>query len=268
MVPIFLCAVVTADALRAQSENFLPASGYSELVVEGKLSAQDLSGSNGWKGQWALPKSGPSPAYLYKESANLAPSAGGGVSITPPDDGVYEIGRRLTKSIPTKGNKAIYASFLLNVSEKKPQGMAYVLFSGIGGLGAGVKDGSLMVLSRQDTGVTEEGQAIKEWAPLLSQEYEPNKPYFFVVKISDGEDEWGATDEMEVWINPKDVSTEQAGSSNSLVNNTDSPGNIAPPSGSIGQVTLHVENLQGITVTFDDLRVGTTWESVTGPVAP
>ena len=263
MVP-FSVALLLGDA-SAQSESFLPQSGYSETVVEGKLSAQQANGPEGWQGPWSLPKSGPSPAYFYKEGPTLAPAAGGGVAITPPDEGVHEIGRKLEKSIPTKGNAAIYASFRMSVSDHKPQGMAYVLFSGIGGLGAGVKDGSLMVLSRQDAGVSEDGQPKKEWVPLLSQEYQPNTTYFFVVKIGAGEDEWGGDDEMEIWINPKDVSTSDAASSNALVYNADSPGNIAPPSGSIGQVMLHVENLQGATVKFDDLRVGTTWESVTGP---
>lgn len=267
-MPILCGVAFSAGSLCAQSESFLSQSGYSETAAVGKLSAQQLSGPEGWQGQWSLPKSGASPAYLYKESATLAPSPGGGVAITPPDEGVHEIGRKLAKSIPTKGNEAIYASFRMSVSELRPQGMAYVLFSGIGGLGAGVQDGSLMVLSRRDAGVTEEGQALKEWVPLLSQEYQADTPYFFVVKIGAGGDEWGGEDEMEIWINPKDVSTADAASSNALVYNADSPGNIAPPSGSIGQVLLHVENLKGATVKFDDLRVGTTWESVTGPISP
>lgn len=267
MVPC-LCATVVVNRLPAQSETFLPASGYSETAMEGKMSAQQLTGPDGWQGEWSLPKGGASPAYLYKESAGLAPSPGGGAQVTAPDDAIHEIGRKLAKNIPTKGNAALYASFRMSLSDRKPQGAAYVLFSGIGGLGAGVMDGSLMVLSRRDAGVNEGGQALKEWVPLMSQEYEANTPYFFVVKISAGEDEWGGEDEMEIWINPKNVSTADAASSNALVYNTDSPGNIAPPSGSIGHVMLHVENLKGTTVKFDDLRVGTTWESVTAPVAP
>lgn len=268
ILPILCGAAFSTGSLQAQSESFLPRSGYSETVTDGKLAAQQLSGPEGWQGQWSLPKNGASPAFSYKESASLAPSQGGGVAITPPDEGVHEIGRKLAKSIPTKGNGAIYASFRMSLSEHRPQGMAYVLFSGIGGLGAGVQDGSLMVLSRRDAGVNEEGQTLKEWVPLLSQEYQANTSYFFVVKIGAGEDEWAGEDEMEIWINPKDVSTADAASSHAMVHNTDPPGNIAPPSGSIGQVMLHVENLKGATVKFDDLRVGTTWESVTGPISP
>lgn len=265
MLSILGGAALAAGTLCAQSESFHPQAGYSETVVDGKLAAQQLSGPEGWQGQWSLPKTGASAAFLFKEEATLAPSLGGGVIITPPDEGVHEIGRRLAKSIPTKGNGAIYASFRMSVSELKPQGMAYVLFSGVGGLGAGVQDGYLMVLSRRDAGVNEDGQPLKEWVPLLSQEYQANTPYFFVVKIGAGEDEWAGEDEMEIWINPKDVSTADAASANALVYNADPPGNIAPPSGSIGEVILHVENLKGTTVKFDDLRVGTNWESVTGP---
>jgi hypothetical protein len=190
------------------------------------------------------------------------------VVIAAPDDGVHEIGRKLAAAIPMKGNEAIYASFRMSVSEHKPVGMAYVLFSGIGGLGAGIADGELMVLARQEGGMPEEGRPAQEWTPLFRDKYQAKTPYFFVVKISAGGDEWASHDDMELWINPRNISSENAASSQVLVHNTDTPGNIAPPSGSIGQVMLHVENLKGTTVTFDDLRVGTTWESVTGPVAP
>lgn len=251
-----------------------PDSGYSESSGgDGRLDGQKLSGPPGWAATWSLPKAGRSPLYLFREAAGLTYPAiaypgGGGVQITPSDAAAQDIGRKLAQGIVSQGNAAIYASFLLSVSEKKPQGIAYVLFTGVGGLGAGISDGFLMVLARQDAGIGEDGMQKKEWMPLLSQEYQPNTTYFFVVKIGDGDDEWTAADEMEVWINPKDVSTQDEASSNALVYNIDSPGNIIAPSGFINQLLLHTENLEGITVKFDEFRVGTTWESVTGPIQP
>jgi hypothetical protein len=250
----------------AQSENFHPESGYSELA--GPLSAQNLVNTEDWQDAWNMPKEGPSAGYVYRDSANLPPSTGGGVVIVPTDDSAHEIGRKLARSIPMKGNQAIYASFRLRVSDDKPQGVACVLFSGIGGLGAGLSEGQLIALARRRVDESMEGREIKGWVPMIFQGYEPNTTYFFVVKIEAGEDEWAADDAMQVWINPKEGATEDTASSQALVYNMDGPGNVAPPSGSITNVTLYVENFQGATVKFDDLRIGTSWESVTGPIAP
>ena len=259
---------LSLQAGRAQSENFRPEFGYSELVDKGLLSAQDLGHGEDWQGAWNLPKEGPSAAYFYRDSANLPPSTGGGVMIVPGDDAPQEIGRRLARTIPMKGHQAIYASFRLSLSDYKPQGVACVLFSGIGGLGAGVNDGDLMALMRRRLDEAQEVREIKGWVPMHFQACQANTTYFFVVKIEAGEDAWAADDAMQVWINPKDGSTEETASSHALVYNMDAPGNIAPPSGGITQVTLYVENLKGVTVKFDDLRIGTSWESVTGPIAP
>lgn len=253
-------------------DGFVEESGYLESAGgDGRLSGQTLSGPPHWQPTWNLPKSGVSPAFLFRREAGLTHPAitypaGGGVQITAGDAEIHTVGRKLAKGIPMNGNTEIYASFLLSVSGHKAQGGAYVLFTGVGGLGAGIHDGALMVLSRQNAGPNETGQNQSEWIPLLFDEYKANTTYLFIVKISDGGDEWAASDDMEVWINPKDISSEQAASSSALVQNTDSPGNIAPPSGGITEAILRVENFQGITVKLDELRVGTSWESVTGPI--
>ena len=223
-------------------------------------------------GTWA--KTGGSKLYLFREDAGLTYPplqypGGGGCSFVPADDAVHEIGRKLTQPIPMKGNTAIYASFLMRIPEKSPTGIAYVLFTGIGGLGAGICDGSLMVLSRRDAEQTgESAPPAKEWIPLTNQSFEADTTYYFVIKISDGGDAWAGDDEMEVWINPKDVSSPEAAASKALHYNNDVPGNIAPPSGAITHVLLHAENLNGVAQKFDEFRLGTTWESVTGPVTP
>lgn len=270
---IFTLSVLSVGLAGAEPsfhDGFHTESGYAESAGgDGRLSAQSLPGQSAW----SLPKTGASPAFLFREEAGLKYPAiaypnGGGVQITAGDAEIHTVGRKLAKGILMKGNAAIYASFLMSVSAHKPQGGAYVLFTGIGGLGAGIQDGNLMVLARQDARPNETGQNPSEWIPLLFQEYKANTTYFFVIKISDGGDGWGGEDEMEVWINPKEVSSEQEGSTNALVQNADSPGNIAPPSGGITDALLRVENLQGITLKFDELRVGTSWESVTGPIQP
>ncbi len=274
----FVTALTCGPALLAQTsayDGLRPADGYNATVGgEGSLSAQLLSGPQGWEKSWSLPKAVRSPLYLFRDDAGLTYPAitypgGGGCVITPTDSAVHEIGRKLTHPIPMKGNAAIYASFLMSVSKKSPQGMAYALFTGIGGLGAGISDGSLMVMTRRDAEQTDEAvPPTKEWVPLTNQSFEADTTYYFVIKISDGSDAWAGGDEMEVWINPKDVSTPAAASVKSLHYNTDLPGNIAPPSGAITQLLLHAENLQGTTVKFDEFRVGPTWESVTAPPLP
>ena len=271
---LYTASAVLAGSLPAQNspyDGMRSEDGYRETA--GPLAGQALTGPAGWEPTWSLPKTDRSPLYLFREAAGLkypaiAYPGGGAVRITPADPAPLEIGRKLTQGIAMKGNAAIFASFLMSVSEKKAQGMAYALFNGIGGLGAGISDGFLMVLSRQQVESLDGGPPKQEWIPLLIQEYQPGTTFFFIVKISDGGDEWGGEDEMEVWINPQDVSTKDAASSHVLVYNTDAPGNIAPPSGSITQLLLHSENLQGITLTFDEFRVGTTWESVTGAPQP
>jgi len=269
-----LCAVSPIQAQTSWYDGCRPESGYNEFAGEdGRLNAQKLTGPPGWEAGWSLPKEGSSALYVFREAAGLKYPAitypgGGGVQITATDTSSQNVGRKMTGGIPMKGNTAVYASFLFSASEKRPQGTAYALFSGIGGLGAGISDGFLMVLARQETGKDDAGMTKREWVPMVSQEYTPNTVYYFVIKISDGGDAWGGPDEMSVWINPKDISSEDKASTTAIMFNTEAPGNIAPPSGSINQVTLFSENLQGVTLKFDELRIGTTWESVTGPVNP
>lgn len=278
----FLSAVAVAmgvsSAAGGQSswyDGCRPESGYNEFAGEnGRLVAQKLGGPAGWEPSWTLPKDGPSSLYVFREAAGLTYPAitypgGGGIQITPTDTSAQSIGRKFVGGgLPMKNNTAIYASFLLSASEKRPQGTAYALFTGIGGLGAGISDGFLMVLARQDTGKDENGMAKREWVPMLSQEYNAQTVYYFVIKISDGGDAWGGPDDMCVWINPKDVSSEEKAGTTAIVYNTEGPGNVGAPSGSINQMILYAENLQGVVLKFDEFRIGTTWESVTGPVAP
>lgn len=259
-----LCPVLL-EAQEAYYDGLRPADGYSETAGgAGALDAQQLKGPPGWvPGVWSMPKTGRSSAFLFRESAALAYPAiaypgGGGVEIKLADEKAQTIGRRMAPGIAFRGHTAVYASFLMKVSTVPAQGTAYVRIEGIGGMGAGVLDGSLMVFNRGPGGV---------WTPNpLGPACEPDTTYYFVMKVADDNDEWAQNDTMEMWINPQDVSSESAASSNALVYHVSEPGNFGAISGGIFQALLHVENFAGVTVNFDEFRLGLTWESVTGPV--
>ncbi|MBC2602622.1 hypothetical protein [Puniceicoccus vermicola] len=245
-------------------ESFLASDGY---VEDGAIGTQDLTGPSGLAtgtDVWAASTS----IMTYKDEYNLSygsyTGTGGGVGITNPNSNARFASRTVTPSLPFDNSvSTYYVSFLMDLSSVDATGDAFVAFrsdsSGDNfafGLGAGVKDGNFMLMNRNSaTGVHEYVD--------LGTAY-TSGTHLFVIKLDNGgNSNWNGTEQMSIWIDPIDISSEAAATSDSIVyqSMTSTSGAGSQP---IDQLTLHTSDFTAndVLVQFDEATIGTSWSDV------
>jgi hypothetical protein len=259
----------------------LPCSGFAQLAYDGfrletgysagtgkkgALSTQSLNGPAGWAGNaWDI--SGPkgSDLFIFREDAALTFPAisypgGGGVEISPSDGLLRTRGRNFSTPVVFAGKSAFYMSFLLKVDGPDCGGTAYATFENAGGnnlgLGAGIHEGNLILLTRTAKG----DRVLQSIGPAA-----PGTTYYFIVKLSDNDADWKSTDDLEIWINPTDVSSEAKVSETAELHFQDAANHNASAEFALGRLMLYVENFIGAKVFFDEFAFGESLSEVAAP---
>lgn len=265
--PFFLVLLFSPGLALAQLayDGFRPEAGYSASTAKkGSLAAQQLTGPPGWAGaSWDIPGPKGSELFVFREDAGLTFPAitypgGGGVEIAPSDALPRSRGRNLTAPVLFAGKTSFYMSFLLCVDGPDCGGTAYATFENAGGnnlgLGAGIHEGNLVLLTRTAKG-DRVWQAIGPAAP--------QNVYYIVIKLSDNDEGWKGTDDLEVWVNPSDVSSEARATETAALHTQDSASHNASAEFGLGRLMLCVENFIGARVFFDEFAFGESFASVT-----
>jgi hypothetical protein len=247
-------------------DGFRPETGYSERAGKnGSLGAQQLKGPAGWGGvSWSVKGS---ELFVFREDAGLVFPAitypgGGGVQIAPIDASARSRGRDLDPAIPFAGRTSLYMSFLLRVDAPDCGGTAWAAFENAGGnglgLGAGVHEGNLVLLSRTARGE----RVLQALGPAA-----PQTVYYFIIKLSDSDGSWKGSDDLEIWVNPADVSGEAKATETAELHFLDASSHNASSEVAVARAMLYVENFDGDRVFFDELALGETFSEVTAPKA-
>lgn len=263
------CAVVlmgTAGATSASAaltayDGLRAADGYANGARLQDLSG--LSGPSGWSmGAWTV--STPSSTEMkYQDGAALtyptvAYAGGGGIEFKPTTDVSRTAARSLSTGL-TVSTTPVYMSFLMRVASVDATGTATAAFTTNAnsnrGVGAGVSDGKLALVGRTSTG----GLSMLD----LGVSYQANTTYYFVIKLTDGGDNWTSNDAMEAWVNPANVSSESAMTASApLAHVADTTLYNGVLNDVIGRLLLSTSGLSGNTIQFDEFRLGTDLASV------
>lgn len=264
---LLLASIPSFAVAQLAYDGFRPESGYSPAAGKrGELSAQKLTGPAGWTGDsWNVPGPKGSELYRFSEEAALTFPAisytgGGGVEITAPDANPRTRARNLAAPVPFEGKTAFYMSFLLRVDGKDCGGTAYAAFENAGGnnlgLGAGIHEGNLVLLSRTARG----DRVLQAFGPAA-----PGTVYYFVIKLSDDREGWMGSDGLEIWVNATDVSSEEKATATAEAHFQDSAGHNAAAEYGIGRAMLYVENFADANVIFDELVLSESWADMIAP---
>lgn len=260
LFPGSIFAQLAYDGLR-------PESGYSAgAPKKGALSTQQLNGPDGWAGKsWDIPGPKGSDLFVFREDAALAFPAisypgGGGVEVSLSDGMPRTRARNLSAPVSFAGKPAFYMSFLLRVDGLDCGGTAYATFENAGGnnlgLGAGIHEGNLVLLSRTARG----DRVLQAIGPAA-----PQTVYYFVIKLSDNDQDWKGTDDLEIWVNPADISSEARADETAELHFQDSASHNASSEFGLGRLMLYVENFIGARVFFDEFALGESFSDVTAP---
>ncbi len=244
-----------------------PATGYSEAAGKGgSLGGQQLKGPSGWAGKsWDIPGPNGSELFVFREDAGLTlPGVtypgGGAVQMSPTDAAPRTRARNLSAVAPFAGKAAYYMSFLLRVDGPDCGGTAWAAFENGGGnnlgLGAGVHEGNLVLLTR-----TAKGQRVLQAIGPAT----PQTVYYLIIKLSDTDGEWKSSDDLEIWVNPADVSSEAKATETAELHVQDSTSHNASAEFGLGRLMLFVENFIGAKVLFDEFAFGESFVEVTAP---
>lgn len=260
-----LCFLPGVAFAQLACDGFRAESGYSESTLKnGALSTQNLNGPTGWAGKaWDVSGPNGSDLFVFREEAGLSFPAiaypgGGGVQIVPIDESPRTRARNLEPAVVFSGRTTIYMSFLLRLDAPHAFGTAWAAFEHGGGnnlgLGAGIHEGNLVALLRTSKGE----RVLQEIGPAVVE-----KTYYFVIKLIDSDGQWKGTDEMEIWINPSDVSSEAAATATAEHHFEDISNYNAAAEFNLGRAMLYVANFARAHVLFDELILGESFESVT-----
>ena len=252
---VFLLSASLSSADALLTEDFLSSDGYADGAA---LKNQTLTGPYEFTGNW----SEGTRLLKYHDSANLG-HVGGGVSID------YTAGASLRNSSrslsPTyqfdSSTSAYYVSFKMHFSTVTTTGEAFTGIrhadgSGFAfGLVAGVKDGNYAMFNRDASGT----HAVVDLGVAYT-----TGTHLFVIKLDDGGDgNWDTgTDQISIWIDPSDFSSEVAATTSSAFHTT-----LASTSGAgsapLDTLTLSTRNFQAnATIGFDHIILATDWDSV------
>lgn len=248
-------------------DGFRPETGYSATTAKnGSLGTQQLTGPSGWAGtSWDIPGPKGSELFVFREDAALTAPAisypgGGGVLIAPSDAAPRTRARNLAGPVPFAGKSAFYMSFLLRVDGPDCGGTAYATFENAGGnnlgLGAGVHEGNLVLLTRTAKGE----RVLQALGPAA-----PQTVYYLVIKLADNDNDWKSTDDLEIWVNPADVSSEAKATESAEFHFQDSTNHNASADFGLGRLLLYVENFIGARVLLDEFTFGESFSEVTAP---
>lgn len=260
LLPGFAFAQIAYDGFR-------PESGYSEKSAKGgSLSTQHLDGPLGWAStSWDVPGPKGSELFVFREDAALIFAAitypgGGGVQMSPSDGLPRTRARNLASAIPFQGRTALYMSFLLRVEAPDCGGTVWAAFENAGGnnlgLGAGIHEGNLVLLSRTSRGE----RVLQAIGPAA-----PGTTYYFIIRLSDTDGTWKGADDLDVWVNPTDVSSEDRASATAEHHFQDTSSHNASSEFGLGRLMLLVENFASARIFFDEFALGESFSDVTGP---
>lgn len=264
---LLLASIPSFAAAQLAYDGFRPESGYSAAAgKKGALSAQKLHGPAGWAGDsWSVPGPKGSELFQFSEDAALTfPSitypGGGGARISPPDANARTRARNLAAPVPFEGKTVFYMSFLLRVDGPDCGGTAYATFENAGGnnlgLGAGIHEGNLVLLSR-----TPQGERVLQAIGPAA----PQTVYYLVIKLYDDREGWKGSDGMEIWVNPADVSSEEKATSTAEAHFEDTTSHNAAAEYGMGRLMLYVENFINARVVFDEFVLSESWADLTAP---
>ncbi|WP_269522671.1 PEP-CTERM sorting domain-containing protein [Coraliomargarita parva] len=268
-VAAFFASVTALHASPLLQESFLPSDGYSNTAAAdafpGDLKDQVLTGPSGFSGSWT----GSTSLIQYNTANNLSYGSyaglGGGVGFaTPADSTARYVERGLSSALAFNGGtSSYYLSFMMDVSAVDATGMSYVSVRNNNpgsdnfafGLGAGVMDGNFMLVNRNSSNTAEYLD--------LGTAYTTGT-HLFVIKLDDGGDgNWDAgSDQMTIWIDPTDLSSEANATSSSLVYSS-----IVSTSGagsfSMDEITMGANSFaSAATIQYDEIVLGTSWSDV------
>jgi len=257
-----LCLFPVLAHAQLAYDGFRPETGYSaQAGKSGSLGAQQLHGPAGWGGtSWDVKGS---ELFVFREDAALTFSAitypgGGGVQIAPIDATPRTRGRNLEPAIPFAGRTSLYMSFLLRVDAPDCGGTAWAAFENSGGnglgLGAGIHEGNLVLLTRTARGE----RVLQALGPAA-----PATVYYFIIKLSDSDGSWKGSDDLEIWVNPSDVSSEVKATETASLHFQDASSHNASTEITLTRAMLHVENFDGARIFFDELAFGGSFSEVT-----
>jgi|GEM_PF-1707117 len=252
---IVLLSANLASAGVLLTEDFLSSDGYTDGVA---LKDQTLTGPSGLTGSWTAGTS----LLKYEDSANLG-NAGGGAIINQTAGNNRGSTRALSPTLQFDNDtSAYYLSFNMSFSTVDATGGAFTGIrhaDGTGfafGLAAGVKDGNFVLFNRNSA--TSAHEVVD-----LGVAYTAGTHSFFIKLDNGGTADWNGTENMTIWINPSDTSSELAATLSSTVTTTFTSTSGAG-SNPLNTLTLSTDDeyTAASTIGFDQIILATDWDSV------